>query len=120
MTPGDIVDCSINVTNDSNVAVKYRVKFVMDGELGAALTAKVVGDSTDAATSTENATLNSATGKYECVTEWLEIETIGADKVINVQIAFPNNDDDGSIDNAFMDKACNVVMTVEAVQGNAR
>ena len=113
MTPGDIVDVNVKVDNTSNVKTKYRVTFTMTGELSAALASSVT-----AGGSTYAAAVSAAGSDYVAKTAWIELDA-NEDPVFALQIKFPNNDNDGSVDNAFQNKACNVVVTIEAVQGNA-
>jgi len=103
MTPGDMAKVTIAVTNKSNVLIQYRVKMTATGDLAPALVGKatIMGAEYD---------VNG--GK----TAW--VKTAAAEEAIGdivLEIAFPDAEDN----NDYQDKAANVVVTVEAVQGNA-
>ena len=101
MVPGDKVIFDIQVTNNSNVDVKYRVKWVVDGVLAEAL----------------DATANGA-AIVDNTSAWAlwEIPATDADKVqdIEVIIELP-----AEVGNDYQDKAAEITFIVEAIQGNA-
>ncbi len=112
MTPGDVVKFSVDVTNSSNVAVKYRVKAssaVGDNgiDLTDALECKVVIDG--------NVYTMTQTAK-EFSSEWFEVDASVAIPSIAVKVTFPNGTPDH--DNLFQNGTANIAFTLEAVQAN--
>lgn len=128
MTPGDALQFTINVTNNSDVAVQYRVKAtsMLDG---------TVVDLSDALVTT--ATINGT--DYELTKSDKGFETPyvlvdasngvgGSITSIVVTVTFPNGnpyntvDAQGNItkygDNHYQGAEANIAFTVEAVQGN--
>ena len=101
MTPGDRVEFAIQITNNSNVAMKYCVTWAVEGELSAALTATAGG------AAIENGT-----------TEWTPwpVPATEVDKVKTIPVVVELPSETG---NTFQDKNAKIVFTVEAVQGNA-
>lgn len=103
MTPGDKAKITIAVTNNSNVLIQYRVIMSISGELAPALKGK--------------ATIGQA--EYDVnggKTAW--VKTSAANEAIGdiaLEVYFPDADDN----NNYQNKSANVVVTVEAVQGNA-
>jgi len=117
LTPGDKATFTISVANNSNVAIQYRVKMAVEGELANALVAS--------ASMGENE--NKRTLKSGRNTAWARVGVTdgkGNDiDDINVSVEFPNTDDSISKDNKdnkYQNKTANVSFTVEAVQGNAQ
>ncbi len=101
ITPGDGVTFNISITNNSNVAIKYRTvisditgsSFLMD-----ALNVKI-GD----------------TEYYGAVTgEWISLDAEGAIASIPVSIELPT-----TAGNEYRDLDVSISITVEAIQGNA-
>ncbi len=117
LTPGDKATFTISVANNSNVAIQYRVKMAVEGELANALVAS--------ASMGENE--NTQTLKSGENTAWARVGVTDGkgDDIddINVSVEFPNTDDSISKDNKdneYQNKTANVSFTVEAVQGNAQ
>ena len=117
MTPGDVVKFTIKVENDSDVALKYRVKAVSTiaqdatKDLSDALTTVATVKGTDYQMNTD--------GK-ECVSGWFLVEAPdgnGADITdITVIVRFPNGTPEH--DNEFKAAGASITFTVEAVQSN--
>lgn len=102
MTPGDKVAFTIQITNNSNVIVKYRVTWAMEGDLADALKVTVDGKAFEAGTS--------------AWTPW-QIPQTGTDKVETIDVVIELPVDTG---NDYQNKlATSITFTVEAVQGNA-
>ena len=100
MTPGDSVVLKVAVTNASDVNIKWRIKASNSGELAPGLEFKVF---TDAALETE------ATG----LGVWSEPTNDAALGTYYVSIALPE-----TAGNEYQNKAAQVALKVEAVQGN--
>lgn len=94
ITPGDKVTLNINVVNDSNVAILYRLTWTVDGALSDAL----VATADDVAI---------ANGK----TAWTKWEG-AATKTIAVSIALP-------VEYETQGESASITFAVEAVQGNS-
>jgi len=128
MTPGDVVKFTINVTNNSNVAIQYRVKAT--STIGGATV-----DLSDALTTT--ATIGGVEYKMEknaksFETPYVEVEATngvgGSITSITVVVVFPNGNPDNTLDNAgnvieygdnhYQNAEAKIAFTVEAVQGN--
>ncbi len=107
MTPGDAVTAQITVENRSNVALKYRVVMRAEGDLAAGLVSSVTVD-----------------GKSYSITEqknatpWIAVSAkspIPADgKGIEISVKLPEE-----AGNEFQNTHAAMVVTLEAVQGNA-
>jgi len=105
MTPNDYVTFNIDVNSTSDVNVKYRIVTKFDGELAPALKVEIK----DA-----DGNVISNTG----YTDWSELAANTADvEDLTVKISFPKKGSD--IDNLYQGKKANLLLTVEAVQGNA-
>ena len=130
MTPGDTVQFKINVANDSNVAIKYRVVATStnggtDVDLSDALVTVAVIDGVDYEMSKDAGTKTFTTPYIDVGTTNGEGDDIGT---ITVEITFPNGnpenvlDDAGEVieygDNHYKSKKANIVFVVEAVQAN--
>jgi len=101
MTPGDKAELTVDVVNESNVAIKYRVSTTMDGVLGNAL----VGV----------ATINEK--EYELKggkTAWFTVRPGAEIGDITLAIEFPNAADN----NLYQGKEAMVTVAIEAVQAN--
>ena len=98
VTPGDFVDFTITVDNQSTVAVKYRTVVTISGdaELTGALVVSFGGKTSAEATS-----------------DWATIGTDEGDATVNVHISLPED-----ADNDCQGKTCTITYVVEAVQGN--
>lgn len=103
MTPGDKVTFSIQITNNSNVAMKYRVVWAVEGVLSEVLTATAGGDKIE-------------NGKSAWASWPVPAAEDGSDKVktIDVVIELP-----ADTNNDYQEKTATIVFTVEATQGNA-
>ena len=113
MTPGDVVQFPIDITNKSNVAIAYKITAsagaytdengkVWDGLLPA-LIVTVNGVQQDMNTYSSG---------------WIEIPAGQTIEDLLVEVTFPNKDTDGSHDNQFQGKGVQITFTVVAVQGN--
>ena len=103
MTPGDKVVFAIEITNNSNVAMKYRVTWEVSGELAPALKATAGGDKIE----------NGASAW----TPWaIPVAEDGSDKVKTIEVVVELPAETG---NEYQDKSAKIAFTVEAVQGNA-
>ena len=100
ITPGDKAAFTIQVKNNSNVDVQYRVKWAVDGELYEALVATADGEAL-----------------VDNTTDWAKwaIPQTDAEKVKNiaVEVELPV-----ATGNDYQDKTASIMFTVEAVQGN--
>lgn len=96
MSPGDKVEFEIKVTNSSNVDIQYRLNWKAEGELEEVLVAK-------------------ANDKELENIAWTKWSKDAAEKeiVIKVSVELPV-----VISNEYQDKSCNIIFSVEAVQGN--
>lgn len=94
IAPGDKVTLNINVVNDSNVAILYRLTWTVDGTLSDALVATADG-------------VAIANGK----TAWTKWEG-AATKTIAVSIALP-------VEYETQGESASITFAVEAVQGNS-
>ena len=102
MAPGDAVEFNIQVKNNSNVAIKYRVKWAISGELA-------------------DADVLSCTAAdlpiVDNVTAWTDWSVPASDaerlRDVKVKISLP-----ASVSNVYQDKSATVIFVVEAVQGN--
>lgn len=110
MTPGDVAKFTIEVTNTSNVHVKYRVRMISEAgddaiDLSDALnvTAQIDGQ-TYTVGGTENAT------------EWTLVEKNADIGDITVKVEFPDRADN----NDFKNAQTSITFVVEAVQSNGR
>ena len=101
ITPGDKLVFDIDIQNTSTIDVKYRVKWIIDGELAGALTATADGNDITLGTS-----------------EWTLWEASAADNgKIEVAVEFPAGVK-GVDYNALQGKTAKINFVVEAVQGN--
>ena len=101
MTPGDEARFTIQVTNNSNVTIQYRVKWIVDGELYDALTATVDGE----------ALVNNTTAWAEWAIPANDAEKV---KTFEVSVLLPT-----AVGNEFQNKNASIQFVVEAIQGNA-
>ncbi|MCQ2802901.1 MAG: SipW-dependent-type signal peptide-containing protein [Bacilli bacterium] len=111
LTPMDNISLKVNVTNDSNVNIKWRMGIELKGELIPALLVKF--DDVDYSSDTEKTV-------YTPWSDVVESETTVLVDDKPLYIAFPNHDDiDPTFDNLYQNKEGSVRIFVEAVQGNA-
>ena len=96
MTPGDKVEFDIKITNSSNIDIKYKLRWSVDGKLGEALVAKADGEEL------ENL-------------PWTLWEANAAEKefVIKMVIELPVE-----AGNEYQEKSCDIKLTVAAIQAN--
>ena len=101
IVPGDKVIFNIQVTNNSNVDVKYRVKWSVDGELADVLVA----------TANDNPIVDS-------VSRWAtwDAPKTDADKLQSIEIVIELPE---AVGNDYQVKTCEITFVVEAIQGNA-
>lgn len=123
MTPGDSVKFTIDIQNNSTVAVRYKVKAVSKAPVGE--NGEDIVDLTDALVCV--ATINGVDYKMS-ETDGASLETVWFDAVnapggvggeitdITVTVSFPNGLPDH--DNLFKNGKTNITFIVEAVQGN--
>ena len=103
MTPGDKATVTIDVDNDSDVAIQYCIKLVGSGELFPALEAVATTDGAEYV----------VTGA-ESATAWVEV-TPGAEiKDIELSVLMPH-----TVGNEYQGKSADIAIQLVAVQGNA-
>ena len=102
MTPGDKVEFTIEVTNLSNVSIKYRNSLQLDQTTSSDLFSAL------------KVSFNNETFDGSTVSHWKTLEVGTNPENLNVVIELPSN-----VENDYQDKSCTIVNTVEAVQGNA-
>lgn len=102
MAPGDAVEFNIQVKNNSNVAIKYRVKWAISGELA------------DAGVLSCTAADLPIVDNVTAWTDW-SVPASDAERLrdVKVRIELPS-----SVSNVYQDKSATVIFVVEAVQGN--
>ncbi len=102
VTPGDKVELKVNILNQSNVAVKYRIKVAITGDLAQALVVTATYPNAN------SAVVLLANNK----TEWEDIDT---DQTLDVllSVELPIN-----ADKDYMEKTADIAITVEAIQAN--
>lgn len=91
ITPGDKVVATIKVTNNSNINVKYRVRFEIEGKLAEVLVTSVASGANN----------------------WTDVVANGAINDITVSIALPTE-----VTNEYQEKVAKAKVIVEVVQGN--
>ena len=118
MTPGDKISFNIDITNQSNVAVKYRYGYTVleNGDHDLSQAHKLV--------SALNFTMGDLETKkyagYKC--KWASLAPNTALDPIAVSIEFPtiNYDEEGvDVSNDYQDLGATICFVVEAIQGNA-
>ena len=98
VTPGDRADFTIDMTNNSNVDIQYRVKWAVDGELYSMLDATADG--------------NPIVNNVSAWSEWLyDAEDV---RSIDVSVELPY-----TVGNEGENQTAEIQFFVEAVQGNA-
>ena len=96
LTPGDRVTFDVNIANNSNVTVKYRMRISIADDTGLANYLNIkIGD---------------YTGRY--VTIWKELAPGEGNQTLACEIALP-------VASTVQDKSCTISLLAEAVQGNA-
>ncbi len=104
IAPGDSVNFNVYIENNSNIAVSYRVKVAFVGELQDALVANITLPGDKAAT-----VLTSA----DIATSWNSFDDTNQVKLpMSVELPY-------GVGNDYMNKSAEIIVTVEAVQGNA-
>lgn len=101
LTPGDAVSFVVEMENNSNINIQYRIVLAMEGELAAALDAK-------AEFNNEEYALNSGS------TKWFKLDAGQDIPNVKVEIELPLE-----TGNLYQEKSAKVSVKVEAVQGNA-
>ena len=102
MVPGDKFTFDIDLVNNSNVGIQYRVVMSMDGALAGALQANATIDNTGYAFSAMGAT------------KWIAVNPGDTTKSIN-----DTTKTDETANDDYQEKAASLTVKVEAVQGNA-
>ena len=102
IVPGDSIKFNVEVANDSNVAIKYRVVISAEGELFSGL--KVTADG--------------ETFLGKSYTAWTVLEAGVDGATVPFEITLPDSGNNEH-DNKYQGKTCDMVVRVEAVQGNA-
>ena len=100
MTPGDAVTFSIEIKNNSNVNVQYRVKWAVDGKLYEALVA----------TADDTPIVNNTSAWELWTAPATDAEKV---KTVEVELTLPTE-----ADNEYQNQSAAIAFTVEAVQGN--
>lgn len=114
MAPLDKATLIVNVANNSDIAIKYKVRIyteAKDGttDLAPALVATAkVGNNTYAINGDNNESA------------WIDVEPRAAIGAIEVAVEFPNDDDytDGSGNNDFQSAYTKIYVQIIAIQGN--
>lgn len=127
MTPGDLVKFTIDVKNNSNVDVNYRVRMLSNtfgdaNDLTPALVVAAFIDH-DADPSTPNKRFDIGGDDAANATLWQFVEQNAEIKDIYVYVAFPNTDESISPDNAdnkYQNCSASLTFTIEAVQANGK
>ena len=96
--PGDYATFTINVKNDSTVAVKYRTVISGEGELFSGLVVTIGGEKFTGGTASS---------------AWELFNPGEGNKAVDVKIALPEEAGD-----EYQNKSCTLTYKVEAVQGN--
>ena len=108
VTPGDVAEFMMNVDNQSDVGIKYRVRMYAEGNLAPALVATATINGRDfSITQDENITL------------WQYVVPKGEINDIKVSVAFPDADNNNDYNSATEDYSATVTIVIDAVQGNA-
>lgn len=102
ITPGDRVEFNVNIENNSNVDVQYRVRMSIEGKLAEVLVASA--ELPDG----EKATLNS----LETATIWMPLASGTTSFPMSVELP-------ELVGNAYQGKLADISIVVEAIQGNA-
>lgn len=130
MVPGDAVKVTIDITNNSDVAVQYKVRMIATDALAPALKAvATMGDPNVAADQGgrqdfvlealdhDDPTQGLADADGIKETTWQAVEQNGDIDDIEITVSFPNLMDH-DIQNQFQNKSANVRFQIIAVQGN--
>ena len=96
MTAGDKVTFPVNIKNESNVNIKYRMRISIADDTGLA--------------SELNIKIGDYSGRY--VTIWEDLEPGKGDKTLECEIALPTT-------STAQGESCTISLLAEAVQGNA-
>ncbi|MBE6632789.1 MAG: hypothetical protein E7620_00440 [Ruminococcaceae bacterium] len=107
MLPGDRVDVTVDILNDSNVSIYYRVVMTVEGKLGEVLEASANGKA-----------LSAAVDKGRLKSEWIHVEAPvngkGAEiDPLTLSVVLPE-----AVDNAYVNAPGQVSISVQAVQSN--
>ncbi len=101
VTPGDKVEFPIEITNYSNVAIKYRLSWYIEGELKNVLVAKA-----------DDTVIKNGASDW---TPWAPVANTeeGETKTVKVSVELP-----AEVNNVYQEKEADIYFKVEAVQGN--
>ena len=103
MVPGDEAIVTIDIDNQSNVAIQYCVKLIGTGELVGALTAYATVDGQ-----------KYMIGGAENTTEWITVDANTAIDDITVSVLMAS-----TVGNAYQDKSADIAIQIIAIQANA-
>ena len=99
ITPGDNTKVTVDVTNNSSVAVAYRLVLTINGELADAL----------------DITIKTPAGDFEYgYTKWITVDAGEEIGDIDVKVSFPEAEND----NDYQGLECSISFVLEAVQSN--
>lgn len=105
MLPGDRVDVVIDVENESNIAIAYRVVMRVEGKLGEVLVATASSDA-----------LNAEINDLKRCSDWVDVGGSGEPiSSITVSVELPT-----AVGNEYKQAAGKVILSIEAVQQNAK
>ncbi len=108
VTPGDKATFNINITNDSNVKVLYRIIIGCESDDGL-----FKGLDVNFVDASDMEFTQSVPG-ITSISKYVQLEPGSETKTIKMSVELPAN-----AGNAYKDKACSIACRVEAVQGNA-
>ena len=118
MTPGDEVSFRIDVSNNSNVNIKYRYGFTMiAGESGDEVEARKLCSALDF---TIGDIKTSSYVGYKC--KWTTLEATNPISSFDVTVKFPTiilDSEGNDVSNDYQGLSGTIVFLVEAIQGNA-
>lgn len=105
MLPGDRADMIVDVLNESNVTIRYRVVMTVEGKLGEVLTAEATSDG-----------WTSALDKNNPKSQWITVKPGEDIPTITVSVELPTTVGDKPEDNVYRKAPGQVTITVEAIQ----
>lgn len=110
MTPMDKASFAIEISNSSNVAIQYRISAAAENDTGlfGCLDFKIANSEEGLETAVPLVSLTTAWTRWEIPAQENEIRK----QYLSVELP-------ETAGNAYQDKACDIIFTVEAVQGNA-
>ncbi len=108
MLPGDRVDVVIDVENESNIAIAYRVVMTVEGKLGEVLVATAKSDA-----------MSAEINNLKKSSDWVDVGMVGgageAISSITVSVELPTE-----VGNEYKKATGKVILSIEAVQQNAK